>query len=253
MREVISFILRPLTIFWILFFVSALSILIRRARSGRLILLLAFIWLAIISTRFIPEMMIRNLEKSYKPLAISDSVHVINPVYIMVLGGGYSDDMSLFPTDRLNLNSLARLVESVRIHNIYPGSKIMAGGYRDKLKTTQSDNMQAAAVLLGCRSDDLIKIRTEINNTNGEAMACAANVTKPSTLILVTDAIHMPRAMMIFRLHGLDLIPAPTNHIIKNSSYHDFFSWLPSVSNIYFLESAVHEYLGILWVKIGGH
>ncbi len=252
MREGISFILRPLTIFWILFIVSALLIILRRAKSGRIILIITFVWLTVISTRFIPEMLIKKLENSYKPLALNDSITLKNPVYIMVLGGGYSDDISLFANDRLSLNSLARLVESIRVHNLVSGSKIMAGGYKDRLKTTQSDNIEDAAILFGCKPADLIKISIAVNNTDGEAAACAANTVKPSTLILVTDAIHMPRAMMIFRIHGLDPIPAPTNHIIKNSSYQKSFSWLPSVSNIFFLESAVHEYLGILWIKLGG-
>ncbi|MBK7712495.1 MAG: YdcF family protein [Bacteroidales bacterium] len=43
---------------------------------------------------------------------------------------------------------------------------------------------------------------------------------KCNSLILVTDAIHMPRAMMIFRKLDIEPIPAPTNHIIKHSSLH---------------------------------
>jgi uncharacterized SAM-binding protein YcdF (DUF218 family) len=63
----------------------------------------------------------------------------------------------------------------------------------------------------------------------------------------------MPRAIMHFRHAGLNPIPSPTNFIIKQNQKQDqnwFF--IPSSTNIHSMETIFHEYLGILWAKIGG-
>ena len=60
----------------------------------------------------------------------------------------------------------------------------------------------------------------------------------------------MPRAMYLFRQNGLDPLPAPTNHLIRQSYRFNFFSYLPATRSISLSEQAIHEYLGILYAFI---
>ena len=69
--------------------------------------------------------------------------------------------------------------------------------------------------------------------------------------ILVTSASHMPRAMGLFRKHGMEPIPAPTDYMVKERegglSPGMFF---PSAGSLEKAERAIHEYLGMMWGKI---
>jgi uncharacterized SAM-binding protein YcdF (DUF218 family) len=68
--------------------------------------------------------------------------------------------------------------------------------------------------------------------------------------ILVTSAYHMPRSMAAFKKVGLKPIPAPTYHLVKEKQMKDPKDFYPSYMGIYKAEKAMHEYLGLLWLKM---
>ena len=63
----------------------------------------------------------------------------------------------------------------------------------------------------------------------------------------------MPRAMGLFRKHGMDPIPAPTDYMVKERegglSPGVFF---PSAGSLENAERVIHEYLGMVWARIMG-
>jgi uncharacterized SAM-binding protein YcdF (DUF218 family) len=64
--------------------------------------------------------------------------------------------------------------------------------------------------------------------------------------------VLFPRAIALFRKQGMDPIPAPAAHLVKersNRAPEDFF---PSGGSLQETQMAVHEYLGILWSKFMG-
>ena len=69
--------------------------------------------------------------------------------------------------------------------------------------------------------------------------------------ILVTSASHMPRAMALFRKHGMDPVPGPTDYMVKERegglTPGVFF---PSAGSLEKAESVIHEYLGMVWGKV---
>ena len=71
--------------------------------------------------------------------------------------------------------------------------------------------------------------------------------------ILVTSASHMPRAMALFRKHGMEPIPAPTDYMVKERegglTPGVFF---PGAGSLEKAERAVHEYLGLVWAWLRG-
>ena len=71
---------------------------------------------------------------------------------------------------------------------------------------------------------------------------------------LVTDATHMPRAMMHFRNAGLQPIAAPTNfYSRRNKIPLRFIDYFPSSGSIRNMEMVCNEYLGMLWGRMGGN
>ncbi len=104
---------------------------------------------------------------------------------------------------------------------------------------------------MGVDSSSMLLLH-KAKNTAGEAKEYKELSGSDEKLILVTSAIHMPRATMIFRKHGFDPVPAPTNFIIKHGSRKDPCRWLPSAGYVGMMEGAVHEFVGIIWAGVGG-
>ncbi|WP_298014985.1 YdcF family protein [uncultured Castellaniella sp.] len=69
--------------------------------------------------------------------------------------------------------------------------------------------------------------------------------------LLVTSALHMPRAMASFQKQGLNPIAAPSPPQIVVPDEPDFSFWLPDLRTLNASRSIVKEYLGLLvyWVR----
>jgi len=57
--------------------------------------------------------------------------------------------------------------------------------------------------------------------------------------------------MFLFQKVGLKPLAAPTHFLVKKEKKRGFRYWLPSSENIKKTESAMHEYAGLLWAKMG--
>ena len=208
-------------------------------------LAISVFWLFAISTPFIPNLMVLPLENRFKTFTPINSIKNPQFVNILVLGAGSSYDTSYPANNNLFGNTLFRLSEGIRIQRLIPGSIIVtsASGYENEI--SQAEVTREAAILLGVDSLH-IKMQKKPKNTKEEASEYKRLYGASAQLILVTSAIHMPRAIKLFRKAGLNPLPAPTNHLIKKGKHTDFWSWFPSSGNIRKMESAFHEYVGLM-------
>jgi len=62
----------------------------------------------------------------------------------------------------------------------------------------------------------------------------------------------MPRAMALFKKQGMQPIPAPTNHLVRSSSWFWIGTLFPSADALLKSQSAFYEYLGLLWAQLRG-
>jgi uncharacterized SAM-binding protein YcdF (DUF218 family) len=246
MKEFFSLLIMPLSILCELLIIGGILYLFNRKRATKMFLLLTGFWFISISTSLVPNYLISRLENSYMPLLKADSLLSGEPVYLIVLGGGHSDDKSLPPNSQLSVVALGRLIEGIRLHWLIPGSKLVVSGYSSGLLLSQAEVLYRTALSLGVKEQD-IKVLSTTRNTSDEAKTFYSEFGKQNQLIIVTDAIHMPRAMKLFKKEGLNPIPAPTNYIVKHLSKRDTISFIPSSENIWEMEVAIHEYVGILW------
>jgi len=241
----------PLSLFWMLLAFSGIMLLLKKKKATRWLFLIALIWLLVISTRFVPDLLVSRLESSFKSFSESDCYNLKNPVNIIVLGGGHSDDNRFPVNDRLSGVALGRMIEGIRIIKMIPGSNLITSGYAGSLSISQAELLKENAVMLGVDSSRIRTITTT-RNTIDEANTYKEKFGSAGTIIVVTDAIHMPRAMMLFKKAGLSPIPAPTNHLLKKNTAASPFSWMPASGNISLMELAMHEYVGLLWATTGG-
>ena len=195
---------------------------------------------------------IRNVKKvSISSIELSEEgiFQSTDSIYILVLGGGHSENINLPPIDQLSSNSLGRLSEGIRLHKNLPGSYLVFSGMVEGQKFSHAEILKQAALSMGVE-EKVISLLPRSVNTKMEALDFTNKFGINSNLILVTDAIHMPRAMLRFNKVGQFPTPAPTNHMVKSEIKPGIRDWGPSSINISRMEYALHEIVGIVYAKL---
>lgn len=171
--------------------------------------------------------------------------------FVLVLGSDHISDESQPVTSLLSSAGLMRLAEGIRAYRLNSGSKLLLSGYSVSDAISHAQALKRVAIHFGVPEEDMI-LAGDVKDTKEEADHWS-QVASGKTLVLVTSASHMPRSMYLFKQtiaeQGLDLavIPAPTDYISHKTSNLRWKDWFPSGRNIYNVERAWHEYLGIFW------
>ncbi|MFM2359544.1 MAG: hypothetical protein RLY16_1537 [Bacteroidota bacterium] len=215
-------------------------------KLGRSFILLALIVFVLSSTQFLPHFLAKRLEKQYPALLQPDSLIGNKPVYLHVLGSGYNTDSLVPPNSQPVLVALGRLAEAMRLYRRIPNSVIVCSG--NSLSQTQSQAIviRKAALALGVDSARTIMLETP-TTTAEEAAALETLVGPNAKVVVVTDALHMPRAMKMFKKVGFKPIAAPTNYRTFASNQTNWKTgWIPKLLFLELSDRILHEYVGNL-------
>ncbi len=237
-----SYIFNSLFVCWGFFFISLLLYFFKRFRAAKTLAAVGFFFLFIVSTSPIPVWLTQYLENKF-PVFNPGIFSSDKPVHILILGGGHSISPGLSHADQLSFYAMGRMAEAIRLHNKIPGSKIVCSGYSFSGGTTQAEMLALTAIDLGVAAPDTLMIKTPAN-TEAEAKDYAVRFGNNFTLILVSDAIHLPRAMKLFQQQGLHPAAAPTNHFIKSGTGKTPPLFYPSAARIEMFNKSMHEYIG---------
>lgn len=249
-KKIISQFLFPLQVIVFMNFIGLVFLWFTRKQKISKILVTAGIGLLIIfSYRILPDIIIRPLEEKFQPYTYSQDTLSAPPIrYVVVLGGGHLTDPSVPLTSQIGVETLTRLVEGIRIHRYHPGSKLILSGGKTYDPVTDAELMFLIAVDLGVDPNGII-LEAESRDTKDEAIIIKS-IVGDEAFALVTSAVHMPRAMGMFKKQGLNPIPAPTNHLYKRKPRIRPTTFFPSSGNLMKSERAIRECMGILWARI---
>ncbi len=217
----------------------------------------SFFYLLLISTPWLPEALLASLENQYPHILQphqynNETIEKGAEIHLHVLGAGDSNDSRLSNTSQLHVSSTYRIIEAIRLHNAISESKILFTGNSGTGTIPQAEFYSLAAQELGIEKSNIIVI-AEGWNTHHEALAYHKQFGTKHKHFLITDAVHMPRAMMIFKSVGLNPIPAPTNYRLRQNNYSRHFTdYFPSSHYITYSEIVLQAYLGVIWAKIRG-
>ncbi len=228
----------------------------KRQRTAKALLTAGLALLALLSLGPVARTLVRPLEMTYPPLLaeVTQAVSTLPdgspaPRWVVVLGGGKSEDDDLAPVHKLSEASLVRLAEGIRLQRLLPGSKLVLSGGADGEETSEAETLAAASASLGVSPDRLV-LESQSRDTIDEVRALRALLGE-DRFVLVTSAMHLPRAMAMFKKAGLSPIPAPTDYLAIGGD-SDMLGWFPHAGAGQMIERALHEYLGLFWAKVRG-
>lgn len=185
--------------------------------------------------------LVGQLEDRYP--AFSADRHPQDFKEIVVLTGHALADPRLPISSTVNAASAFRILEALRLHQLFPGARITISGCEDVPIL-----MQKLLISLGVK-EGLITVENQSRNTFESAVQLK-NSIKGDEFILVTSAGHMPRSMAAFRQMGMNPTPAPTDYLAKMTPFET--NYLPNSNNLMRADLALHEYFGLMWYWISG-
>ena len=238
-----SFIFPPLNAMLIIF----LGILLLRfyKKIAITLLTLGLLFLYIQSTPLMAYYFTKTIE-----LAPLDEIKLESAQAIVVLGGGvngnsyeYQQGVSAKVATLIRLNYAAYLAKK------YPKKLIItSGGYTG---TNREARVMKSALINDFEIENPIILEDNSRNTDENAQF-VAKILAPlhiKDIILVTQASHMKRAMMLFKKYNLNPIAASTDYYDNYDAKTPALALIPNAGSMNQTSLIGHEYLGYLIYK----
>lgn len=93
-----------------------------------------------------------------------------------------------------------------------------------------------------------VEPRSRDTGENAAFSAALLRADGVQRILLVTDAMHMPRSCAAFARAGLDVVPAPTMFFGEQS--RGLGAWVPSPEGMRRSRYALYELIGIAWYRL---
>lgn len=169
---------------------------------------------------------------------------------VVVLGSGLIRPVAEFGGETATDRTLIRIRHGARLARETKLPVLVSGG-----RPLHAEQSEAAVMadILGREFGVAVRWREEESvDTPGNARLSARILAQDGIrrIVLVTQAFHMPRARLLFEAQGLEVIPAPTHFVAQNGGGFEVNSLLPSASALHHSYYALHEWLGMLWVRL---
>ncbi len=174
---------------------------------------------------------------------------------IVVLGGDEQTEISDRRGQPTAHDSMRRYVLFKNLSRRYPDAKLVFTGgsghlrpYKDKFEADIARDIMESMDVPTKR----VVFENKSRNTNENARF-AADLVHPGVFenwLLVTSAVHMPRAMGCFRQEGWNVFAAPAGYF-TNGAYSLYFPFRFE-EQMHLLTIAFHEYVGLIAYRLMG-
>ncbi|MBL4900438.1 MAG: YdcF family protein [Colwellia sp.] len=245
LKKIISIFIMPINLVFILLML-AIIYFNKRPKVSFKYLISAVLLLLLSSLPIISNTLMVNIEDNYEAFTRSS-----RPVdYIIVLGNGHASNDALPATSQLQVASLQRLVEVLRIYKIHPEARIITSGFAGDDPVSNAEKMKQSLVLLGVPEQKIITENFP-KDTEEEAELISPRV-RGANVVLITNANHMPRSMKYFQRQGVFPIAAPTGYWVRGlNDKNDWRDFIPSSKKLEQTTVIWYESLGrfVQWFK----
>lgn len=235
---------------------ALLAALLRRGlRPGAralVALALALLWGG--GCRWTSESLARSLERLSRSPAPGVAAEAI-----VVLGGGVQPAVP--PRRAVELSDAGdRVLEGARLWREARAPRVVVSGGRfDPTERPESEASEMAELLrfLGVPPEVILE-QGRSRNTREDALLVRALLEPLGVrrILLVTSALHMPRASALFRAQGFEVVPAPTDYVAVDvagrSTGLSLLTLLPTAESLGLTTRALREWLGLLVARALG-
>jgi len=229
-----------------------------KQRTGLIIAAVLILWLS--STTGFSSMLARSLEYRYP----SQDDYPIADVAV-VLGGG--TEPAAMPRQSVEVNGAGdRVLFAAQLYRQGKANKLLLSGgeitWLNEGNTTPAEDMAALLTSIGIPEDALI-LEVESKNTYENALYCKEKLDaiEVNRILLITSAMHMPRAVALFEKQGIEVIPVPVDYsTTEDESPPDgasrilrkIMDIIPQSGNLSLTTNALKEYLGYFVYQLQG-
>tara|TARA_Y100001936_G_scaffold253894_1_gene322086 strand:- start:17035 stop:17841 length:807 start_codon:yes stop_codon:yes gene_type:complete len=171
---------------------------------------------------------------------------------IIVLGGTINQHITATRKQPSISNGGARFTEFIYLARQFPNARLIFSGGSGSLVDQSAKEADAAKLFFDRMGmdDGRVLYERKSRNTleNAEFSRALANELFNQKWVLVTSAIHMPRAVGVFRNSGWNILPYPVGHLTDgNTSFQVGFHALTGLTS---MNRSAREWLGLLvyWI-----
>jgi uncharacterized SAM-binding protein YcdF (DUF218 family) len=226
------------------FLIAALTgflLLKRKPVLGRWILGISLLLLWIFSMHIVGGSLLGRIERgAHTPIGQMKSAQAI-----VVLGGGLYFDTPEYGGDTVGGSTLERLRYAATIARKTNLPVLVTGGAGWAGGSPVAAHMKQ---VLEQEFSVPVKWRETASRNTRENALYSAKILQPEgvrTIVLVTHAVHMPRARQLFEQAGLQVIPAGT--AFRGNVYFSWRGFLPSLAGLNASAGYFYETLGAWW------
>lgn len=247
-------------IFWIvaqpgnllvfLLMVGAALLWTRRRRTGRWMVALAGLGLALLAATPAGDRVLRPLEARF-PMPSELPAHIDG---ILVLGGAVSPRITEKWGQAALNHQAERLTAMLALAARYPDAKLVHSGGSGLLMRQDLNESTVTRQFLAEQGVDVARVLFEDRSRNTYENALFSKEllqpNKGEVWLLITSAFHMPRAMGIFRSLDWEMRPYPVDYQTDGEGLS-----LDSISlgdGVSLFDRAVREWLGLIAYRILG-
>jgi len=235
----------------VIVFILGLLLLKRYTKFAKSLIVLSLASLFVLSLPPVTRLLLLSIE-TIPP--ISEYPDKQSSAMIVVLGGGVYNNAPEYDSAHISGSALERLHYAVKLHRKTGLPLLVSGGNPKSNQPSGAEIMQIALNEHYAIQDVYIEIQSRTTYENALYSMPILKINDIDTIILVTTALHMKRAIKVFANHDIKIISAPT--IYYSAMYKDSHPWydiMPNVGSLSLSRRVLHEWLGMLWYSVRGY
>src|SRR5258708_2786304 len=215
-----------------------------RRRAGLVLILGSLAGLFLLSMPVVATALAGLLENRppYEKINLKDAQAIV------ILGAGSYAAAPEYRSDTVGPNTLERVRWGARLHRLSGLPILVSGGNPFATRTSEAAQMKAA--LNEDFSTDVKWLEDNSLNTYESAHYTKQQLSgaRIDRIVLVTHAMHMPRARLAFEEAGFRVIEAPTGFSTLRPP--GILNFLPSSQGLELSHDFLHEVIGLGWYHV---
>ena len=247
LHAIVVWLTYPLALSACLLLLGLLALGLRRKAIAAVLVVAGLGWSALWSVPMVSDALRLSLERTNPSIAVQ-ALPRVDAIVVLAGGAGYAR-MDRANLDLDDMHDSSRIAAGARAWFAGRAPVVILSGGVGPPRHREADNMARVITRLGVpRSSLLLEDRSHSTRENAGYTSRLAREHSIHRVVLVTSAIHMPRASLLFRQAGLDVVPLAVPERPDRDDWQE--RWLPSRRALWRSGRAFKEYAGLIGARV---